>query len=52
MDHNIFLIILPSHSSYLIQSLDVEVFGTLKKHMAAEFESLVRIGVARIQKMK
>ena len=52
MDYNILLIILSPHSSHLIQSLDVRIFGALKKYMAAEFESLVRTDVARIQKMK
>ena len=52
MDYNILLMILPPHFSHLTQSLDVEIFGTLKKHMATELESLVRTDIARIQKMK
>ena len=34
--YNIMLFILPPHSSHLTQSLDVAIFGSLKKHMAAE----------------
>ena len=44
--------ILPPHSSHLTQSLDVGVFGALKKHMAAEIDPLIRSGVARIQKVE
>jgi len=52
MNNNIILAILSSHSSHLTQSLDVGVFDFLKKHMAAEIDSLIRLGVARIQKVK
>ena len=52
MDHNILLLILPPHSLHLTQPLDVEVFGPLKKYMAAEIEPLIRLGVARIQKVE
>ena len=44
--------ILSPHSSHLTQPLDIEVFGTLKKHMAREIEPLIATGVARIQKVK
>ena len=52
IDNNILLMILPPHSSHLTQSLDVGVFGALKKHMAAEIEPLMRTGVPRIQKVE
>src|SRR5208282_5118335 len=41
MNNNILLMILPPHSSYLIQSLDVEIFDALKKHIAAEIDLLI-----------
>ena len=47
MDNDILLAILPPHSSHLTQPLDVGVFGSLKKHMAAEIDPLIRLGVAR-----
>ena len=52
MDNNIILAILPPHSSHLTQPLDVGVFGSLKKHMAAQIDPLIRLGVARIQKVE
>ena len=52
MDNNIILMILPPHSSHLTQPLDVGIFDSLKKHMAAEIDPLIRLGVARIQKME
>src|SRR5271169_6580804 len=52
MDNDILLAILPPHSSHLTQPLDVGVFGSLKKHMAAEIDPLIRLGVTRIQKVE
>lgn len=52
MDNNILLMILPPHSSHLIQPLDVGVFGALKKVMASKIEPLLRTGVSRIQKVE
>ena len=46
MDNDILLLILPPHSSHLTQPLDVEVFGSLKKHMAAKIDPLIRLGVS------
>ena len=45
------MLILPSHSSCLTQPLDVGVFGPLKK-MAGEIAPLIRLGIARIQKVE
>jgi hypothetical protein len=39
-------------ASHLTQSLDVGVFGALKKHMAREIEPLMQNGVSRIQKVE
>jgi len=44
--------ILPPYSSHLTQSLDVRVFGALKKHMAAELYTLMRTGISGIQKVE
>jgi len=52
MNNNIILAILSSHSLHLTQSLDVDVFDPLKKHLAAKIDLLIRLDVARIQKVK
>jgi hypothetical protein len=52
MDNNIVLLILPPHSLHLTQPLNVRVFGSLKKHLAAEIDPLIRLSVARIQKVE
>jgi len=43
--------ILPLHSLYFTQSLNVTIFGPLKKHIAIKIEPLVNV-VSRIQKVK
>ena len=48
--YNIMLLILPPHSSHLTQSLDVAIFGSLKKHMAAELQDVIQTEVPHIQK--
>ena len=52
IDNKIFLMILLSYSSYLTQSLDVKVFGTLKKYMMAELYPFMQTSVTRIQKVE
>ena len=52
MTNNIILTIFPPHSSHLTQSLDVEIFDSLKKYMVMEIDLFIRLGIARIQKMK
>jgi len=51
--HNrIHLILLPPHSSHLLQPLDVGVFGPLKRAISTQISRLVRSGVSRIQKVE
>jgi len=52
IDHDILLMILPPHSSHLTQPLDVGVFGSLKKHMATEVETLMWTGIPQLQKVE
>ena len=52
MDNNIILVILPPHSSHLTQSLDVGIFDSLKKHMAAKIEPIIHLSIVRIQKVE
>jgi hypothetical protein len=52
MDNKIVLVILPPHTSHLTQSLDVGIFGPLKKAMASEMASLISTGVARLLKVE
>ena len=50
MKNNIILMILPPHSSHLIQSLNVGVFSSLKRLMASAIEPLVSTELHRILK--
>jgi len=53
IDHKIILFILPPHSSHMTQPLDVAVFGPLKKHMAAEIDTLISTGIiSRVMKVE
>jgi DDE superfamily endonuclease/Tc5 transposase DNA-binding domain len=48
--HNIILFLLIPHSSHLLQPLDIDVFGPLKKAVSASLEKLIRVGVNRLEK--
>lgn len=50
INNNIILLILPPHTSHLLQPLDVGVFGPLKQAISACLDRLIRTGVNRIQK--
>ena len=52
IDNDIVVMILPSHSSYLTQPLDVAVFSPLKRHMTTKIEPLIRRGINRVQKVE
>ena len=39
MNSNIVIMILPSHSSHLTQSLDVAIFNPLNRHMTTKIEN-------------
>jgi len=50
--YNIILLILSFHFSHIIQSFNVVVFESLKKHMIAELQDIIQIEILRIQKTK
>ena len=51
--HNhIDLILLPPHSSHLLQPLDVGVFQPLKRAISTQISRLIRSGIRRIQKVE
>jgi hypothetical protein len=50
--NNIILMILPAHSSHLLQPLDVAVFGPLKTAISTQLDRLIRTGISRVQKVE
>ena len=50
MHYKIEVVLLPPHSSHLLQPLDIAVFGPLKTQLCNEQRRYVRAGVARLQK--
>jgi len=50
IDKNIFLLLLPPHSSHLLQPLDVGVFRPLKAAMTTQLDPLFRTGLHRLEK--
>ena len=50
IQHRINLLLLPPHSSHLMQPLDVAVFGPLKHAISLQISRLLRSGITRIQK--
>jgi len=50
--HRIILILLPPHSSHLLQPLDVAVFSSLKKALSSRQSRLFRSGLRRINKIE
>jgi hypothetical protein len=50
IDNNIVLILLPPHSSHLLQPLDVGVFRPLKAAMTTQLDPLFRTGLHRLEK--
>ncbi len=49
-EHQIITLCMPSHSSHILQPLDVGCFGPLKKAYGKEIEGLVRAGITHITK--
>jgi hypothetical protein len=49
-DHQIITLCMPSHSSHILQPLDVGCFGPLKKAYGKEIEGLMRAGITHITK--
>jgi hypothetical protein len=49
--HRIDLILLPPHSSHLLQPLDIGIFSPLKRAISNQISRLIRSGITRIQKV-
>ena len=49
-DNNIVTLCMPSHSSHLLQPLDVGCFGPLKKAYGREIEHLIRCSITHVSK--
>ena len=52
LDNDILLILLRSHSSHLMQSLDVGVFGPLKTAVSSQLAELISTGISHLQKIE
>ena len=52
MNNNILLVVLPPHTSHLLQPLDVSIFSPLKKALSARVDRLIRTGVACLRKVE
>jgi DDE superfamily endonuclease len=52
IQNRIVLLLLPPHSSHLMQLLDVGVFGPLKMALFVQLACLISIGVPRLQKIE
>jgi hypothetical protein len=52
IQHRIDLILLPPHSSHLLQPLDVGVFSSLKRAISKQISRFLRSGIRRIQKVE
>jgi hypothetical protein len=52
MKHAIDLLILPPHTSHMLQPLDVSVFGPLKRALAKETDAVSRVDYGRIQRVE
>ena len=50
MEHTIDLLILPPHTSHVLQPLDVSVFSPLKRALAAETDAASRLDAGRISR--
>ena len=50
IDNNVIVILLPPHSSHLLQPLDVGVFRSLKTAMTTQLDPLFRTGLNRLEK--
>jgi hypothetical protein len=51
-DNNIVTLCMPSHSSHLLQPLDIGCFGPLKKAYGKQVENMIRNGINHITKLE
>jgi hypothetical protein len=52
LDHNIIVLYMPAHSSYLLQPLDVGCFSVLKRSYGRLVEQQTRLGIDHIDKQE
>ena len=52
IENNICLFLLLPHSSHLLQPLDVGIFSPLKTVVSADLDRLIRVGIARLEKVE
>jgi hypothetical protein len=50
LQSDIILLLLPPHSSHLLQPLDVGFFRPLKKYMSTELQRIINTGIHRLEK--
>jgi len=50
MNNNIILMVLPPHTSHLLQPLDVAIFAPIKTYLATENKQFINCGIARQQR--
>ena len=51
MDHNILVLLLPLHSTHLMQPFDVRIFSPLKNRMSEELDKILRYGYSNIKNL-
>lgn len=52
IEKQIDLVLLPPHSSHLLQPLDVGIFGPLKTAILHQLSCILRMGISRLQKVE
>ena len=52
IQHDIVLILLPPHSSHLLQPLDISIFGPLKSTMSNDLDHIFRTGISTSQEVE
>jgi hypothetical protein len=52
MQNAIILLVLPPHTSHLLQRIDVGVFAPLERALACETDAALRIGTSRISRVQ
>jgi len=52
IDHDIIILLFPSHSSHFIQSLNIDIFSPLKKKMIEQLDHILHYGVSILKKFE